>query len=131
MNERIAGLLVKSQQYYLKEMGFYKGPIDGAWGDECRQAMRQFKQDPQFSPAIKRDDLPFIPFDRLPQGFKWEVIDGQRAIIKMDNLHFVLVVQNLLDGITGVQGRDAYDALGEKRRDVEEQGRIDSISDYV
>lgn len=100
MSRRIVGILIKSQQYYLKEKGYYKGKINGIWSEECQEAMDLFKLDPAFKPANpKRGNGPFLPFERLPQGFKWEVLDGQRAIVKDEELPYFMTIQALVDGI--------------------------------
>lgn len=125
---RIVGILIKSQQFYLKELGFYDGPIDGLWGLKSRQAMRDFQKDDQYKPALKTDDSPFVPFDRLPQGFKWDVIDGQRGIIKLDNLPYILTTQSLIEGIegTGARARPQYMVVP-----IQEKEKPDSIADYI
>ena len=139
MNNRIAGFLIKSQQYYLKRLGFYNGPINGQWSEACREAMDVFKLDDSFRPANpKRGNGPFTPFERLPQGFKWEVFDGQRGIIKNENLPYHLVVQQLVDGILGIDEsenssdrRNALDVLGIKEVKREPGSDSESVSDFI
>jgi hypothetical protein len=139
MSNRIAGFLVKSQQYYLKSLGYYEGEINGVWNDACREAMDVYKLDESFKPAnIRRSNGPFVPFERLPKGFKWEVFDGQRGIIKADNLPYHLVVQQLIDGILGVdetdrieERRSALQVLGIKEAKPVESGDSGSIDDFI
>lgn len=125
MEDRIVGFLIKSQQFYLKELGFYDGEIDGVWGLNSRTAMEDFKKDPRYSPAsLRRSSSAFTPFERLPKGFKWGVFDGQRGIIKEEmGTPYVFVVQKLVDGILGLTDsengegrRDAFRVLGEQRK---------------
>jgi peptidoglycan hydrolase-like protein with peptidoglycan-binding domain len=139
MNNRIAGFLVKSQQYYLKQLGFYNGPVNGIWGEECKEAMEVFKLDESFKPAnAKRGNGPFIPFERLPKGFKWEVFDGQRGIIQSDNSTYLLQVQKLVDGILELSEaadtsnrRNALDVIGVKQVRSKEETDSQPISDYI
>lgn len=139
MSNRIAGFLVKSQQYYLKTLGFYDGEINGIWNDACCEAMDVFKLDESFKPAnVRRGNQPFVPFERLPKGFKWEVFDGQRGIIKADNLPYHLVVQQLIDGILGVdetdnikERRSALAVLGIKEVKPVESEDNGSIDDFI
>lgn len=126
---RIVGILIKSQQFYLKEMGFYDGLIDGLWGPKSRQAMRDFQKDDQYKPALKTDDSPFVPFDRLPHGYKWDVIDGQRGIVKLDNLPYILTTQSLIEGIEGASQRTMSTACMVPV--VQEIEKSDSIADYL
>lgn len=121
MSNRIIGFLIKSQQYYLKELGFYLGEIDGIWNAECVDAIELFKLDAGFYPAnVRRENTPFIPFERLPKGFKWEILDGQRCILKDSSLPYIMTIQNLVDSILGVGlvksavSRDARSVLGIK-----------------
>lgn len=140
MNERIVGFLIKSQQFYLKELGFYSGAIDGRWNDECREAMSKFKKEEIFKPAnSRRKNEPFLPFERLPNGFKWGIFDGQRGIIKEDSeVPYIMNVQNLVDGILNIDDvydekrRNAYDVIGIKNPSQEETSeRSESISDFI
>lgn len=100
MRTRIMSLQVKSQQYYLKEFGYYVGSIDGVWRDTCREAMRLFQQDLRYKPATKATDTPFIPFEVLPKGFTWELIDGQRGILLETTLPRNFALEKLINAIT-------------------------------
>lgn len=141
MSNRIPGFLIKSQQYYLSVLGFYNGEIDGRWNQECKEAFEIFKLDESFKPSnSRRGNGPFIPFERLPKGFKWEIFDGQRGIIKIENLPYHLAVQQLIDGIlranyseNSSSRRDAFDVLGVKsaKRENDVETGKESVSDFI
>lgn len=81
----IMGLLVKSQQFYLRKMGYYHGEVDGWWGPDCQAALESWKSSPKdWAPANTEKDCTtsFIPFDTLPYGYRWEVVEGQRVMLQ-------------------------------------------------
>lgn len=99
--DRIDCVLIKSQQAYFAKLGFYSGLIDGIWGPESKAAMEKFKKDKKFKPAnIRRGDGPFVPFERLPAGFEWEILDGQRCILETANLPKQFIFQELVNLLT-------------------------------
>lgn len=136
MQNRILGLLIKSQQFYISQLGFYDGKINGVWDKNWEAAMELFKLDKRFFPANKkRNNGPFMPFERLPKGFKWEVLDGQRAIIKVSNTSYQMIIHELVNGIlnsekTG-ETRDAADMLNTRVSKRDDNGSRESISDFV
>lgn len=101
MQNRIDGVLLKSQQAYMKKLGFYTGAIDGFWGPTTKAAMVAFRDSAKFAPANKRRaDGPFIPFERLPKGFSWSILDGQRCMLADSNLPSSFAVQELVNLMT-------------------------------
>ena len=54
MQDRIIGVLHKSQQVYMRELGFYTGEIDGIWGQKSHEAMKLWVESPKFGPANKK-----------------------------------------------------------------------------
>lgn len=99
--DRIDGVLIKSQQAYFTKLGFYSGTIDGIWGPESKAALEKFRKSPKFKPAnIKRGDGPFVPFERLPACFEWDILDGQRCILESTNLPKEFVFQELVNLLT-------------------------------
>jgi hypothetical protein len=98
MNNRIDGILLKSQQAYMKKLGFYLGPVDGFWGEKSKGAILKWRDSERFSPANKRrGDNPFVPFERLPKGFEWGILDGQRCMMEKSNLPASFAVQELVN----------------------------------
>lgn len=98
MADRIIGVLQKTQQVYLKKLGFYDGAIDGIWNEKCCAAMEKWKNSGKFSPANKkRGNGPFIPFERLPKGYSWQLLDGQRCIVQDSTLPANFVMQELVN----------------------------------
>lgn len=98
MNDRIDGVLLKSQQAYLRKLGFYSGDIDGFWGPETKAAMVKYRDSDKFAPANKRrGDGPFIPFERLPKGFEWGILDGQRCVREVSHLPASFAMQELVN----------------------------------
>lgn len=101
MQDRIIGVLHKSQQVYLRELGFYTGEIDGIWGQKSHEAMKLWVESPKFGPANKkRGTGPIIPFERLPKGYSWGVLDGQRCVVKKNSLPQSFVMQELVNLMT-------------------------------
>ena len=98
MADRIIGVLQKTQQVYLKKLGFYDGEIDGIWSEKCCAAMEKWKNSGKFLPANKkRGNGPFIPFERLPKGYSWQLLDGQRCIVQDSTLPANFVMQELVN----------------------------------
>lgn len=98
MADRIIGVLQKTQQVYLKKLGFYDGEIDGIWNEKCCAAMEKWKNSGKFLPANKkRGNGPFIPFERLPKGYSWQLLDGQRCIVQDSTLPANFVMQELVN----------------------------------
>lgn len=101
-------VLQKSQQYMLSREGFYKGKIDGIWGEQSQSAMQEFATDPggKFAPAtLKEDCSPFAPFEALPQDYLWSEIDGQRCVSpapKGDTASALGEKQRMLDALQEV-----------------------------
>lgn len=129
--ERILGLNVKSQQLLMRELGIYKGAVDGIWGDLSVAAMNDFKSLPEYAPASpRRSNTPFLPFDRLPKGFKWEVIDGQRCILKVNaNTPHMFVVQGLIDAILDAETTNTVSPTQETESESEEAADEDPLDD--
>ena len=101
MQNRIDGLLLKSQQVYLKKLGFYSAKIDGFWGPKSKAAMIAYRESNLFFPASKRrGDGPFVPFEKLPKGYEWNILDGQRCIMEKNSLPASFAVQELVNLIT-------------------------------
>ena len=101
MADRIISVLNKSQQAYMRELGFYDGKIDGIWGQKSRAAMTLWVNSGNFAPGNKkRGDGPIIPFERLPKGYMWEVLDGQRCIVKQTTLPKSFVMHELVNLLT-------------------------------
>ncbi len=59
---------LKYQQIVLKNLGFYKGEIDGIWSGDSIAAKQAFEFDKRFNPAIPNNGLPFSTQERLPRG---------------------------------------------------------------
>ena len=98
MADRIIGVLQKTQQVYLKKLGFYDGEIDGIWNEKCCAAMEKWKNSGKFYPANKRRGSgPFIPFERLPKGYSWQLLDGQRCVVQDSTLPANFVMQELVN----------------------------------
>lgn len=127
--ERILGLNVKSQQLLMRELGIYKGAVDGIWGDLSVAAMNDFKSLPEYAPASpRRSNTPFLPFDRLPKGYKWEVIDGQRCILKVNaNTPHMFVVQGLIDAILDAETTNTVLPTQETENESEEAADEDLL----
>ena len=59
---------LKAQQEVLRDLGYYKGEIDGRWSRKSIEAKLAFERSGKFNPGIPNKGLPFDVRIRLPIG---------------------------------------------------------------
>ncbi len=61
---------LKRQQLILKQLGFYRGAVDGIWGPATIAAKKAMERS-GFAPGIPNGGLPFSVSAKLPKGLSF------------------------------------------------------------